>query len=465
MKASIRNLGIRFLSAGVLLSCLFAGSLQAQLGPTLVSASPANGAINVPLDSKVILTFSAAMQVPSDYSTAITWIDAGGQLVPENFTYSWSPNAKALTCTYSSPLPAATSITWFLDTTSFLDLAGNELSFMPFPFGIFTTTSGGGSTNNCTDTSGAGSLTSYSLFKSATYVQNSTGPSTPDSASDPFSFIASVSLATNRTATAVTLTVPGGSPEPMSSFFGSPYLLVESTNDLSKLDALFPAGSYTFAVTGTPNQTVTANLPANTLPNAPHLSNYTAAQTINAGANFTLTWDPFIGGPPEEAISVEILDSLQRVVFELTNAAGCPRLLLGTDTSVIVPGGTLSSNQTYTLRLMFVKNATFDTNSHPGSVVVVGGSSTTDITISTSSGGVVPPSMVLTNVAMLPGGQFQFLFGTAPGTAYTVEYTSDLSDPLGWTSFPVTNAVGATILFTDTPPSGTPQRFYRTKRN
>lgn len=464
MKTSIRNTWILLL-AGLLLAQIALGNANAAdtTPPTLVSSSPVNGANNVPLDSKVIFTFSEAMQVPADFSQAIMWIDAG-QLVPANFNYSWSADAKTLSCAYSGPLPAADAISWFLSNTEFLDLAGNSMDFSLNLVGTFTTTSGG-STNDCSGTSSSGNFTSYSLFKSARYVQNSASASTPDTSTDPYSFMASVNLATNRTATAVTLTVPGGSPQPMSSFFGGSYFLVDSTNDLSKLDALYPPGNYTFTVTGSPNQIVPANLPANAIPNAPHLSNYAAAQTINAGAAFTLRWDAFVGGRAIDSISVQVYNSSPALVFQITNSAGCPSVLPGTATSVVIPANTLMSNQTYTAHLLFLKNISTDTNSFPGSVVFVGGESATEMTIATGTGGLVPPAMILTHVVWLPAGQFQFQFATVAGTSYTVDYTTDLANPLGWTPLLSTNATGGLIQITDTPPPGTPLRAYRTRHN
>ncbi|HUL51418.1 MAG TPA: hypothetical protein VLU94_02415, partial [Candidatus Nitrosotalea sp.] len=402
---------------------------------------------------------------------AIIWSGAGFDT--NKLSYSWSTDAKTLTCSYSGNLPANSQISWTLLPSfppiivGFEDQTGVSLSASPPPFGFFQTASGGGTTNNCSGNPATnGTFTVFSLLKTATYIQNSAGPSTPDNSSDSaFNFGATIVLSSNRTATSATLTVPGGSPQAMSSF-GSFFFVFNSTNDLTKLDALSPPGNYTFAVTGAPNQTVTANLPTNTLPNAPHLSNYAADQTINAGANFTLQWDAFVGGRTNDTISLQVLDSLNTVLFEITNAAGCPSTLPGTATSVVIPANTMISNQTYTAQIMFSKYVSLDTNSYPGSAVFVLGQSTTAATIATGTGSVTPPpSMVLTNVVWLPGGQFQFEFATAPGTSYTVEYTADAGNPAGWTSLPATNAVGNTIQITDTPPPGTPLRIYRTRHN
>ncbi|HXT40970.1 MAG TPA: Ig-like domain-containing protein [Candidatus Angelobacter sp.] len=461
MKTSVRTLGIQLWLAGLLLAQLVPSALHAQGGPTLVSSVPANAATGVALDSKISFTFSTAMKAQE----SITW----SGLDTNKLSYAWSADAKTLTCSYNGNLPGGTQVTWLLLSTipgfivGFEDSTGTPLS--GFPFGSFMTATGGGGTNNCSGISSNGNFTIYNLFKSAMYVQNSAAAPTPDTSSDPFNFGASIALATNRTATGATLTVPGGSPQSMDSFFGH-YFIFGSTNDLSKLDALFPAGDYTFTVTGSPNQTVPANLPASAIPNAPHLSNYAADQTINAGADFTLTWDAFVGGRTIDSISVNVYNSSQALVFQITNSAGCPSVLPGTATSVVLPAGTLSSNEAYTAQIMFLNNITVDTNSFPGSAVFVGGQSTTRATIATGTGSITPPpTMVLTNVVWLPAGQLRFEFPAAPGTIYTVEFSSDLGNPLGWTPLPSTNATSSVIQITDTPTPGTPLRFYRARHN
>jgi hypothetical protein len=461
MKTSIRNLGIRPWLIGLLLTPLVPGALHAQGGPTLVASVPANGASGVALDSKITFTFSAAMKAQE----SVTW----SGLDPNSVTYAWSADAKTLTCSYSGNLPSATTISWFLSPSfppfllGFEDSAGTPLS--GFPVGAFNTTGGGGGTNDCSGSSGNGMFTSYSLFKSAMYVEDSAAAPAPDTSSDPFTFSASVNLATNRTATSATLTVPGSSPQPMSSFFAGSYFLVGATNDLSKLDALYPPGNYTFVVSGSPNQTVVANLPANVLPNAPHLSNYAAAKTINAGADFTLTWDAFVGGRTNDSIGVEVLNSLQQRVFEITNSAGCPSVLPGTATSIDIPAGTLASNQTYTAQISFQKNAGFDTNSYPGSVVFVAGQSITTATMGTGSGSALPPAPVFTNITSLANAQISFQLQTQAGYLYVIEFNSDLGNANGWTQLLSSNALGSVIQVKDTVSAGGAARFYRARAN
>jgi len=440
-----------------LLTAMFAlgpgvNTLFAQTGPTLASSSPASGASNVPLDAPVIFTFSEAMQPTSD----IFWGGVDSNL----FTYAWSGDKKTLTCAHTVNFPPSTAVSWGLFT--FVSESGDPMSIPAF--GFFTTGASGGTTNDCNGPSSSGAFTTFNLFKAASYVQSGAGAPVPDS-TDPFQFDASVNLATNRTATAATLTVPGGSPQSMLTFNNRQYLFFDSTNDLAKLNALYPAGNYTLAVTGSPSQSVVASLPSNAIPNAPHLNNYAAAQTINAASAFALNWDAFAGGTANDFILVEVSDSASRVVFQVENAQGCPSSLPGTATSVGIPALTLQSNQTYTAQITFEKNIRFDTNTYPGSIVFVAGQSTTQLTLSTGSGSVPPPAPVFTNVTLSVNSQINLQLQTQAGHVYIIEYKSDLGTPGGWTPLLSSNAVGSLIQVSDVISAGPGSRFYRARAN
>ena len=92
--------------------------------PALNSSSPANGAAGVAVNSAILFTFSEPMQ--AGYS--ISW---SGNVNANQFTCTWSGDARTLTCTYSASLPAGASINWILNPAglaqSFRDVAGNAL--------------------------------------------------------------------------------------------------------------------------------------------------------------------------------------------------------------------------------------------------------------------------------------------------------------------------------------------------
>ena len=138
--------------------------------------------------------------------------------------------------------------------------------------GIFTTGSGGGGGGGG---SGTNAVTSFALSKLWEYDQtNTTAPSLD--ANYPYFFSASTSLASNRTATAVTLTFPNSAVSNLTQNFLAPedYFLYDlSITNLTIFNTTYPSGSYTFTVTSnSASLTATVNLPA-TQPNAPHISN------------------------------------------------------------------------------------------------------------------------------------------------------------------------------------------------
>src|SRR2546430_6447607 len=208
LQTTKENLLLIVVCAGLCAERLLA---QDMTPPSLVSSSPAKGATGVALDAKVIFTFSEEM-LPSQ---SIFWNASGSGFDSGKFSYSWSADQKTLTCAYAGNLPAGASVNWVL--LDFSDLADNMLA--ETEFGSFTTaTVGGGTTNQCPGAIGNGALTSFSLLKTATFVQTSAAAPVPDQSQDPYGFFSTVNLATNRTATSVTLAVPGGSPQPRRTF-------------------------------------------------------------------------------------------------------------------------------------------------------------------------------------------------------------------------------------------------------
>src|SRR5579862_5433751 len=138
--------------------------------------------------------------------------------------------------------------------------------------GFFTTGGGSGSGG-----SGTNVITTFIAGKSYLNLQNSAGPPTPPT-TPAYSFIATTTLSSNRTANTVTVTLPsGGTSNLLQDFLlHEDYLLVASDTNNAKFESTFPEGNYVFKVTAsTSNQQVTVTLPASMAqPNAPHISNY-----------------------------------------------------------------------------------------------------------------------------------------------------------------------------------------------
>src|SRR5882672_1502610 len=177
------------LTLAVSLAC----SWQARAQPALVSVVPADGAIGVPTTTTVVFTFNIEMD--PDFTDA-TFIDLFNPTAPIPTTSSWSANNKVLTCTPVPSFPANKSIFWAVSGQS---AAGD--SFDMDPFGSFTTSTGGSSG------SGTNAIPRPTLGITHAYDQASTALPTID-ATVPYSFGAITSLASNRTATNVQLTLP-----------------------------------------------------------------------------------------------------------------------------------------------------------------------------------------------------------------------------------------------------------------
>lgn len=130
----------------------------------------------------------------------------------------------------------------------------------------------------------------------------------------------------------------------------------------------------------------TLNLPADAYPNAPHITNFTAAQAVNPAADFTFTWDAFAGGTTSDLITLFIFDGNNQVFH--TNPVPLPSsdpLLNGTATSFTLPRNTLQANKTYQGQLWFTNFTTLDTTSFPGATGATGYYIATNFTIRTGT--------------------------------------------------------------------------------
>lgn len=130
----------------------------------------------------------------------------------------------------------------------------------------------------------------------------------------------------------------------------------------------------------------TLSLPTDAYPNAPHITNFTAAQTLNPAADFTLTWDAFAGGAADDLITLFIFDGNNQVFH--TDAIPLPSSsphLDGTATSFVLPKNTLLANKTYNAQLWFTNFTSIDTTSFPGAKATTGYYIATNFTMKTGT--------------------------------------------------------------------------------
>ena len=320
-----------------------------------------------------------------------------------------------------------------------------------------------GSTSACGSPLSSDSYSKFSIAEIVDYQQtNAAGAFLSGTRS--FGFAATADLSTNSTASAATLTVPGQTLRPMTQTDAHRFTFTFVTNSFPALSAAFPAGAYIFGIA---NQTTSISLPLGSLlPNPPQLSNYDAAQSIDPAKDFPLSWDHFSGGETKDLITVSVVAPGGDKLFQSADF-GCPGALDGTATSILIPAGTLGSNQTFRVGIGFVKVLVLDTNSFPGIALLGGAESATQVSIATGSGIVGPPTstLVLTNANWLPGGSIRFNLTTTPGVIYTVESNQNVSNVAGWTPLLTTNATANLVTITNTPPPGTKAGFYRVSHN
>jgi hypothetical protein len=309
--------------------------------------------------------------------------------------------------------------------------------------------------NTCANPLNNGTYSKFSVVELGEYSQTNAGGAFVNGI-ESFAFEASISLATNLSASAATLTIPSGQPQTMSMSGTGEFIVLAITNAFSNVASAYPGGDYVFTVS---NKMTTVHLPTgSTLPNAPALNNYDAAQAINPAQDFTLSWVPFSGGTSKDYIQVTVESQLNGTVFKSADF-GCPGALDGAVTSLLVPSNTLASSQTFSARILFVKVLTLNTNSTPGVALLAGMETDMGTTISTGLGTNSP--FVLTNAAVLPGGGVRFDLETTPGLFYEVDFNSDLTNPNGWTPLFFTNAAASLTSFTNPAPAGAGTGFYR----
>lgn len=161
----------------------------------------------------------------------------------------------------------------------------------------------------------------------------------------------------------------------------------------SSLNATYPAGTYTMTF-DTENDgftSVSLSLPAASFPTAvPQIANFAMAQAIDAEADFVLSWNAFTGATGEDHYELSVNDENGFEVFSS----------LDVGTSVTIPAGTLSAEQSYEASLRFVHELGRNTTGYPGALGTAEIYNETSFSIATKAGGggggddTTPPSLV-----------------------------------------------------------------------
>ena len=205
----------------------------------------------------------------------------------------------------------------------------------------------------------------YGVAKGHNLAQSGDSPPVLKSAG-AHSFLAWVDFTAPGAVTSAVLRVPNGS---VKSMLSDPDALNfrEQFDSQAALDSGYPSGAYALTVNAAHDGTKNLTLPlsGDVYPSAPRVSNYPAAQAIDPNRDFTLAWDPIIGGTTNDFVQLEIGDRGGGGVFQTPNPWAMGALTF-MNTSVTIPAGKLSAGVSYIARLIFAKTVSINTASYPG---------------------------------------------------------------------------------------------------
>jgi hypothetical protein len=359
-------------------------------------------------------------------------------------TPKWTQGNTVLTCTPVQTFPANTMVVWMISGES----AVGE-PFAEEPSGFFTTGSGSGTGTG----SGTNASTGFVVGITHNFTQTNSIV-TPD-LEVPYSFGAITSLASNRTATSISLKLPTNVTTNLMQNPIAPedFFMVELQQDLNALNTSYPPGNYVFTVlSGGASLPVTVSFPASLQqPNAPKVSNYAEAQIVNPAQAFTLQWEAFQGGTTADFIVVNVGTNFS------TADLGEPGSLNGTATSVALPAGKLVPNSAYDATVGFYR-ALFTTNAPNNYTTTAYRATLTHFVLKTSSGQQsTKPNLVGSRIE---SGKFTFDVTSAPNQPLTVKYSPTML-PGSWLTLLTTNSPGGLVRIVDPRPLATPGLFYQ----
>ena len=410
------------------------GLLQASAAPTIISTSPANGATGVQPGVSVVFTFSTAMNTAE---TTVYLIDVTSGGDSPNLVPVWSAGNTVLTCTPTTAFANNHEIEWSVTGE---DTQGNVLTGTTS--GNFTTVAGvnGGS--------GASPYTIYTVGRYSFYGQVTNSPGVLEG----YEFFGQTYLASNRTATAVTMTIPvTGGISNLEQNPLQPEIFSESALNVNQLTVSnkYPAGDYTFNVTGSVDQTVTVDLLPLAWPNEPVVTNFIAAQSVNAAQPFTLKWNTFTNGTSADWILVQVQGTYEQTLFESPDY-GAPNYLSGLSNSVVIPANALPAGATNSASVIFYFGSTATNGATITEDFVASGTGLSIVTVGGPGG---PPSL-----SIIRSGTNALLEWPTNSTGYTLEFATNLISGTWSTSLPAPVIVGSNNVVTNAI-SGTPKYF------
>ncbi len=432
------------------------------VNPALGSSVPANNASGVAINTTVEFRFNTPMR--KDIPAAVSWTGTG--LDPAKFIYSWSIDGRILYCDYATNFPKTTAITWVLNPAA-APTKLESATGLPLPVDTFTGSFFTSAANpDCNQNPFPITWGSYGVSKRSDFVQTSSADPAPGDEEASFVFTAFVmgGTAGGGAITAASFTPPSGSAITISNLFGTGTFF-DMAPDEAALNTAYPPGAYTIRFTRTPDpeRVITMTMPPNAPP-IPRIVNFTEAQSINAGADFTLQWNGFTGADADDFISLYIMETNGAIVFQAPDLC-VPRPLPVTATSIVIPANTLSSNRTYNAGILYGGMFYFSTNAVPQMAGSGAVNRSTRFTVSTGAGGGgtnnPPTASIISDVRLLPNGNPQFTLTGTVGATYRIERTGNLANPSWQSAGLVVITAAGNIDFEDTQNPKTFPLFYR----
>jgi hypothetical protein len=132
-------------------------------------------------------------------------------------------------------------------------------------------------------------------------------------------------------------------------------------------DRQFPVGPYAVEVNTLTQGQLIESLRMTAEPRfpVPHLTNWTAAQTIDSTAPFTLHWESFAGATSNDFVLLSVQDDVGVYLLQ-TPETFEPGALPGTAASYEIPANTLTAGERYFVGIIFAKTTRCETDAASG---------------------------------------------------------------------------------------------------
>ncbi len=240
----------------------------------------------------------------------------------------------------------------------------------------------------------AADVSVYAIYKRQVYFQTNEGA--PVLKCCPYVFDAIVELTSSNSISSAMIGMSNSPARHLENGFEVEFLPLRWVSlacavfpDQKALDTTWPEGDYTFSIFGATDGAITStvNLSGNDYPaQAPHIQNFAEAQSVDASRDFTLRWDPFVGGTTNDFCFVLIKKARDETPVSNTPFIDEPNALDGTVAEIVIPAGTLSPGEDYDVYVRFDKVAARNPTSYPGVVGHASYACGTHVSLKTISG-------------------------------------------------------------------------------